>query len=208
MLSFESSDVAQVGGLGTAVANLSKGVAQSTEVSVFMPSHGRHNDVRFREKLGLNEVSGFKAEGARKGVDGNLYPYKIGMERGDFQGVRYFLAKGLDRNTSRWLDDWQIYDDGDLTYEKMSLFARAMRGYLRFILERSPKKRPDIIHAHDWHMVPAAVVLKQTLTERRMDVPLVFSIHLLGGKGLPWHYVYEDWCGLKDALNDVSSDGT
>ena len=90
MLSFESSDVAQVGGLGPAVANLSKALAKSAEVSVFMPGHGRHNDARLREKLGLNEIPGFAAEGARNGVAGNLYPYKIAMESGEYQGVNYY----------------------------------------------------------------------------------------------------------------------
>ncbi|MDA4118714.1 MAG: glycogen/starch synthase, partial [Thaumarchaeota archaeon] len=42
MLSFESSDVAQVGGLGPAVANLAKALSEEYSVSIFMPSHGRH----------------------------------------------------------------------------------------------------------------------------------------------------------------------
>ena len=40
-----------------------------------------------------------------------------------------------------------------------------------------------------------------------MDVPLVFSIHLLSSKGLPWHYISEDWCGVKDGLHYVRTDG-
>ncbi len=205
-LSFESSDVAQVGGLGAAVATLSKALAKDLEVSLFMPSHGRHFDVRFREKLGLGEVRGFVSKGARKGVDGNLYPYTIGMEGGRFQGLRYFLAKGLDQSTSRWLDDWQIYD-GELSYQKMSLFARAMRGYVDFLLREDPERIPDIVHANDWHVIPAAVSVKQALLEKRMNIPLVFTIHLLNDKGLPWHYMSEDWCGIKDGPHFVNIGG-
>ncbi len=206
MLSFESSDVAQLGGLGSAVASLAKALAKDLEVCLFMPSHGRHNDVRLREKLGLNALQGFVCDGARRGVDGSLYPYSIGMEEGHFEGIRYFLVKGLDQSTSRWLDDQQIYD-GELTYQKMSLFARGVKDYLRFVLREHPERRPDVVHANDWHSVPAAVALKQVFVEESINVPLVFTIHLLSYKGLPWHYVSEDWCGIKDESHYVTVDG-
>lgn len=206
MLSFESSDVAQLGGLGSAVASLAKGPGQDLDVCLFMPSHGRHDDARLRERLGLKEVLGFVSRGGRRGVDGNVYPYLIGMEEGRFEGVRYFLAKGLDQSTSRWLDDPRIYD-GELTYQKMSLFARAAKEYLLFILKESPESRPDVVHANDWHSIPAAVALKQAFVERRISVPLVFTIHLLSDKGSPWHYISEDWCGIKDERHCVSLDG-
>jgi starch synthase len=207
MLSFESSDVAQLGGLGSAVAGLAKALAQELDVCVFMPSHGRHNDARLREKLGLKEVKGFVSQGGRIGADGNVYPYLIGMEEGHCGGVRYFLAKGLDRSTSRWLDDPRIYD-GELTYQKASLFARAAQGYLHFILKGTPESRPDVVHANDWHSIPAAVALKQAFMERRISVPLVFTIHLLSDAGSPWHYISEDWCGIKDEQHCVSLNGS
>ena len=207
MLSFESSDVAQLGGLGSAVASLAKALAEDLNVCVFMPSHGRHNDVRLRESLGLKAVPRFVSQGRRVGVDGNPYPYRIGMEEGLFEGVRYFLAKGLDQNTSRWLDDRQIYD-GELTYQKMSLFARAMKEYLRFLLKEAPASRPEVVHANDWHSIPAAVALKQEFTERRISVPLILTIHLLSDKGLPWHYISEAWCGIRDELHYVHLNGS
>jgi len=206
MLSFESSDVAQLGGLGSAVASLAKALAKDHEVCLFMPSHGRHNDVRLREKLGLNVLQGFVSNGARRGVDGSLYPYLIGMEEGHFEGIRYFLVKGMDQGTSRWLDDQQIYD-GELTYQKMSLFTRGMKEYLRFVLREHPERRPDVVHANDWHSIPAAVALKQVFVEESINVPLVFTIHLLSYKGLPWHYVSENWCGIRDEPHYVTVDG-
>jgi len=206
MLSFESSEVAQLGGLGSAVASLSKALAKDHEVSLFMPSHGRHNDVRLKEKLGLSALQGFVCDGARRGVDGSLHPYKIGMEEGHFEGVRYFLAKGLDTSTSQWLDHRQIYD-GELTYQKISLFARAMKGYLDFIMRERPETRPDVVHANDWHSIPAAVALKQVFTEESVNVPLVLTIHLLSRRGIPWHYVSENWCGIRDEPQYVTVDG-
>jgi starch synthase len=206
MLSFESSDVAQLGGLGSAVSSLAKAMAKDLGVCMFMPSHGRHHDARLREKLALKEVRRFMSQGERRGVDGSVYPYRIGMEEGHFEGIQYFLSKGLDQSTSQWLDHEQIYD-GELTYQKMSLFARAMKEYLDFILREHPERRPDIVHANDWHSVPAAVALKQLLMERSISVPLIFEIHLLSQKGLPWHYVSEDWCGIKDEPHHVNING-
>src|SRR5713226_8229718 len=82
MLSFESSDVAQLGGLGSAVSSLAKALARDLGVCIFMPSHGRHHDVRLREKLALEELRGFMSQGGRRGADGSIYPYRIGMEEG------------------------------------------------------------------------------------------------------------------------------
>jgi starch synthase len=206
MLSFESSDVAQLGGLGSAVASLAKALSKDIEVCLFMPSHGRQKDERLREKLRLKELEGFVCDGTRQGLDGTLYPYMIGMEEGNFEGVKYFLVKGLDQSSSKWLDDPQIYD-GELTYQKMSLFARAIKEQAGFILREHPEMRPNIIHANDWHSVPAAVALRQAFVEKNIDVPLVFSVHLLSYKGLPWHYASEEWCGIKDEPHFVTIDG-
>ena len=205
MLSFESSHVAQAGGLGPAVTNLARGMAKRSDVSLFMPGHGRHNDPTIRKRLGLKEVVGFVGSGARRGTDGNPYPYRIGLEEGGIEGIRYVLAKGLDQATSRWLDERQVYGD-DLTYEKMSLFSRAMKAYAEFIL-KGDVKPPDIIHAHDWNVVPAAVALRQAFMEEQVRIPLVYTIHLLGYKGFPWHYVSEDWCGIRDEAQDLHLDG-
>jgi starch synthase len=204
MLSFESSDVAQVGGLGPAVANLSRALATELEVTVVMPSHGKHEDPKVKEKLDLHEIAGSRIRGARKGVDGNLYPYDIGLESGSFRGVRYVLAKGLDDQTRGWLDNPQIYD-GEVTYQKMALFARAVEGHLDYIINNRQEQTPNVIHAHDWHVVPAAVSARQRLSYGRTSVPLVYTVHLLSGKGLPWHYISEDWCGVKDERHYVDT---
>ncbi len=150
-------------------------------------------DPSIRRKLSLEEFEGFRSEGARRGTDGKPYPYKIGLSRGRFEGVRYFLARGLDDETSRWLDASEIYGE-DLTYEKMCLFARVMRQFA----ERVDGTRPDFIHAHDWNVIPAAVSMRQAFSERGAQVPLVYTIHLLGHKTFDWHYISEEWCGVRD----------
>ncbi|MDA4118713.1 MAG: glycosyltransferase, partial [Thaumarchaeota archaeon] len=158
-----------------------------------------------RQKLRLEQVPGFISQGARRGVNGSLYPYQIGLEHGSLEGVEYFLAKGLDQSTSRWLDDRQIYD-GELTYQKMSLFARAMRDYVDFVGKNSGKS-PYVIHANDWNVIPAAVAAKQAFKERMTSVPLVFTVHLLGYKSFDWHFISQDWCGIRDETQNLGLEG-
>jgi len=209
MFSHECAGLAQAGGLGEAVAGLSKTLATDSklDVSVFLPSHGRHLDPRIRELYGLQDLSTFIAQGHRTGVNGLWYNYLAGMEKGSRNGVNYFLAKGLDSATIKWLDDPIIYDH-DTTFEKMSLFARTLGTYTEYLISMGRiKELPDLIHAHDWHMVPAGVLVKQRIQERGVVVPLVFTVHLLSGVALPWHYASEDWCGIRDVSYPLRTGG-
>src|SRR5467141_3461337 len=200
MFSLECAGLAQAGGLGEAVAGLSKTLALDSklDVSVFLPSHGRHLDPSIRESYGFQGLATFIAQGHRTGVNGLWYNYLAGMENGSRDGVNYFLAKGLDSATSKWLDDPVIYDH-EATFEKMSLLARTVGSYADYLISIGrARELPDLIHAHDWHMVPAGVLVKQRLAERGIAVPLVLTVHLLSGVILPWHYASEEWCGIRD----------
>jgi len=205
MFSLECAGLAQAGGLGEAVAGLSKTLALDSklDVSVFLPSHGRHLDARIREAYGLHDLSTFIAKGHRIGVNGSWYNYLAGLEKGSRDGVSYFLAKGLDSATSKWLDDPIIYDH-ETTFEKMSLLARTLGSYTEYLISMGrTKELPDLVHAHDWHMVPAGTLVRQRLQERGVVVPLVFTVHLLSAVTLPWHYASEDWCGIRDAQSSL-----
>src|SRR5712692_3172441 len=177
------------------------------DVSVFLPSHGRHLDLRIRESYGLHDLSTFIAQGHRTGVNGLSYDYIAGIENGSRDGVKYFLAKGLDSATSKRLDVPIIYDH-DTTFEKMSLLARTLGSYTDYLISMGrTRELPDLIHAHDWHMVPAGVVVKQCLQGRGVVVPLVFTVHLLSGVTLPWHYASEEWCGIRDIPYSLRTNG-
>lgn len=198
MLSFECAGIAHAGGLGEAVANLARVMVQDfgLKVTVLMPSHGRQTDLR--EAYGLRELEGFRVDGYRLGQDGHAYPYSIGMEEGFRAEVRYLLIKGLDDATRRWLDNWTIYNS-DLTFEKMALSARGTRGYAEYLLSaRKFDEIPQLVHVNDWHMVPSGLTVKQVLEEKRIVIPLIFTVHLLSRVSLPWHYISEAWCGIKD----------
>ncbi|OLB70803.1 hypothetical protein AUI06_05500 [archaeon 13_2_20CM_2_52_21] len=209
MFSHECAGIAQAGGLGEAVAGLSKTLALDSklDVSVFLPSHGRHLDPGIREAYGLQDLPTFIAQGYRRGSNGLWYNYLAGMEKGSREGVNYFLAKGLDSATGKWLDDPVIYDH-EATFEKMSLLARTLESYVEYLIAMGRERElPGLIHAHDWHMVPAGVLVKQRLRERGVVVPLVFTVHLLSGVALSWHYASEDWCGIRDAPYSLRTNG-
>ncbi|HEX9429677.1 MAG TPA: glycogen/starch synthase [Candidatus Bathyarchaeia archaeon] len=205
MLSYECAGLAQAGGLGEAVAGLARTLARDSkiEVTVFLPSHGRQLDQDLRTAYSLKDQTTFIANGYRTGTDRVHYHYLAGVERGYRDSVHYVLVKGLDGRTSRWLDDRTLYDR-DVMFEKMSLFARTVKTYSDYLLATGSRSDlPDLIHAHDWHMIPAGVALKQSLEENRVTVPLVFTIHLLGRVSLPWHYGSEAWCGIQDLQHDA-----
>lgn len=207
MLSFECQGLASVGGLGVAVYNLAHTLARNYQVSVFMPSHGKHLDPTIRVKYNLSEVADYLAEGYRVGEDRNVYPYRIGLEHGTIDNVDYYLFKRADSATSRWLDNPIIYDQ-DVTFEKMSLFARGVRAYVdQLCVNGALDKLPHVIHIHDWHTVPAGISIKQDLEERRYFCPTIFTIHLLSLQRASWHYMCEEWSQIKDESHFIWLNG-
>jgi starch synthase len=207
MLSYECAGIAQAGGLGEAVSGLARTLATdyNLKVTVLLPSHGRHLDPGLRESYQLKEENRFIAQGYRIGTNGVHYGFLSGIENGNSGGVEFVLVKGLDAVTSHWLDDPVLYAH-DLTFEKMALFARTVKLYSEFLWSmRRENELPDLIHANDWHMVPAGVAVKQNLQERGLAIPLVFTVHLLSYVSLPWHYASEEWCGIKDSQHQIRS---
>ena len=197
MISVELANVATVGGLGNAVYNMAKSLAEKgIEVTVIMPSHGRHLNDYYRSTLKLRELS-LTSYGDRIGMDGKRYPYALGFEEGRLDGFNVILVKGLDYNTGRLIDSWNVYDN---IMEKSSLLARGVQAYSVFSI---PSNIPSIIHAHDWHAVIAGVLAKQTFEVRKIVIPLVYTIHLLNKVGVPWHYASDDWSGISNCPHYV-----
>jgi len=196
LLTFELDGLARVGGLGRAVRMFAKALSRrGLDVTVFIPSHGRHLSEGYRRVCSLRSVDGFSVRGFRRGIDGNLYPYYLGAEEGFVDGVRFIIFKGLDYETGRFLDSWNIYEN---LPEKVCLYTRALRHWIEFTNEL-----PDIIHSNDWTSGLAGVLLRMYLEKRSYRVPHLHSIHLLSSPSFPWHYASEDWCGLPNILHKV-----
>lgn len=71
------------------------------------------------------------------------------------------------------------------------------------------KKRVDLIHAHDWHFIPAAVTLKKAL-----DIPFVYSVesledHRSHGANSPFNMAIKsiEWLGMYEASRLVVKSG-
>ncbi|AAL64907.1 glycogen/starch synthase [Pyrobaculum aerophilum] len=183
IITFEYGGLVKVGGLGEAVRQYAVGLAsRGYDVTVLMPSHGRHLDPH--RGFDLYPLD-FKACGNRLGQDGRAYPYCIGAEITFQNGVKIVMFKGLDYATGHVFDRWGVYE---YTEEKAALFARAVVAFAeRFGL-------PDLIHINDWPTVLAGVALKDLGERRGLAIPTLFTIHLSWDYSFPWHYA--EWSGL------------
>ncbi len=196
LLTFELDSFARVGGLGRAVSLFAKVLSKKGfNVLVFIPSHGRHLSEKYRRKYSLKVIEGFVVRGFRRGIDGNLYPYYIGAEEGFVDNVRFIMFKGLDYETGRFLDSWNIYEN---LPEKVCLYTRALKHWIEFT-----KELPDIIHSNDWTSGLAGVLLRIYLEKIGYRVPHVHSIHLISSPSFPWHYASEEWCGILNTPHKV-----
>ena len=187
LLTFEYAGLVKVGGLGEAVRQYASALAKGGyDVTVLMPSHGRHLDPN--RGFPLSQLD-FRACGERRGLDGRTYPYCLGAEVTSVDGVKVVMFKGLDTATGLVFDRWYPYENVE---EKAALFARAAVAYAeRYGI-------PDLIHANDWHSGLAGVALRDYAERRGVAVPLVFTVHLSSGYSFPWHYASSEWAGLGD----------
>ena len=190
ILAMEYGGLVKVGGLGEAVRQYAVGLAaRGYDVTVLMPSHGRHLDPN--RGFDLYPLD-FRTCGERWGLDGKAYPYCLGAEITFQNGVKIVMFKGLDYATGHIFDRWGVYE---YTEEKAALMARAVVAFAeRFGL-------PDLIHINDWPTVPAGVALKDLGERRGLAIPTLFTIHLSWDYSFPWHYA--EWSGLADRPHPV-----
>jgi len=207
--SFECSGVAKVGGLAEAVFNMMNQLSKKGfDSTLFMPSHGVQADSCMAEKLKLEkskvEIRG-KVLGKRFLPYRGPFRYRIGVWRGKVEGVNVVLFGGLDERTARILDERVVYKTG-LIMDKALLLARGIKGYIENLSEFD-EQLPDILHAHDYHAVPAAVLAKQSFERLGHRVALVLTIHLLSKARVSWEYLDRRWCGIIDEKHPVYLDG-
>ncbi|WP_317896263.1 glycogen/starch synthase [Pyrofollis japonicus] len=191
-ITFEYPRIAKVGGLAEAVRSMVRGlVSRGYDVTVIMPSHGVH--LNPNRGFWLRALD-FEASGTRIGIDGSHYHYRIGAEEARLDGARIILFKGLDTSTGLVFDAPYPYDNAE---EKAALLTRAVTAFAE------QHGLPDLVHVHDWPTVLAGVALKDLGERKGLAIPLVYTIHLSGGKCFPWHYASEAWSGLQDRLHPV-----
>jgi starch synthase len=205
IFSFECAGIVKVGGLGEAVYNIAKHLAsRGFDITLFMPSHGVYTKRDVKEKLSLQKGS----IPIRGRVKENIFlpyrspfRYKIGIQTGSLDGFKVVLFCGLNDAASGILDDETVYRPG-LIEDKSLLLARGISGYVDNLHDMS-QNLPDVIHAHDYHAIPAAVLVKQKLEKYNRKAALVLTIHLLSGKKCSWNYIGENWCGIENKPHQV-----
>ena len=194
IITFEYSPIVKVGGLGEAVYQFSRALSkEGIDVTIIMPSHGRHLDLSIRSKYNFTPLN-FTACGERTGLDGKNYSYCIGAEEANINGIKIILFKGLDYYTGIIFDSWNVYSNVE---EKSALLTRSVK---IFAWHENP---PDLIHINDWHTVLSGIALRDELEKRGISVPLVYTIHLSGSPNFPWHYASDKWAGLDNNYHKI-----
>jgi starch synthase len=205
IFSFECAGVVKFGGLGEAVYNIAKHLARREfKVTLFTPSHGVHESAETEERLQLRDT-GLSIRGKAK--EGRFMPYRnpfrynIGALKGYLDGFNVIIFYGLDKRTSQVLDDPVVYRAEGIE-DKALLLTRGVLGFVEN-LDALGQAPADVIHAHDYHAVPAAVLVKQRLNDRNLHPALMLTVHLLSEKRVSWNYLGEDWCGIEDRPHPV-----
>jgi starch synthase len=205
VFSFECAGVVKFGGLGEAVYNIAKHLAKREfNVTLFIPSHGVHKRAETKEKLQLRDTDLTIRGKAREGSFmpyRNPLRYKIGTLKGFLDGFNVVVFYGFDKQTSQILDDPVVYR-AERIEDKAFLLARGVSGFIENLgaLGQAPA---DVLHAHDYHSVPAAVLAKQKLEDRDLHPATMLTVHLLSEKKVSWNYLGEDWCGIEDRPHRV-----
>ncbi|WP_457557597.1 glycosyltransferase family 4 protein [Candidatus Harpocratesius sp.] len=196
VFAFEFSGIAKVGGLGEVSANQCINLAKSPEINltVFLPSHGRHETMK--NSLSLHPIlrsngETYIASGSINQDYFNISPndvksnncsdedlFKVEFWKGEFKGVPVILLVGTNPLSDYILNCHEVYSAKTLN-AKLGLFALAMKEFMRFCINERPEDLPDIIHIHDHHPVAALFNCRQQLILSQRDVHTVITMHLL-----------------------------
>lgn len=176
-LSSEVAPFAKIGGLADVCGSLPKALAAlGHDVRVVMPAY------RPIEEFQATGQYGVRASSLTLNVPMGRGPVPAGVFEATLPGSSvpvYFIAE---RNLfgSR---DWH-YGYPDDPY-RFAFFSRAALDLAIAALDW----RPDVVHAHDWHVAPAVTWLATAgqLDRRYAHIPTVFTIHNLMHQGTaPW----------------------
>ncbi len=166
MVAAEVAPLAKVGGLGDVLGALPRALAeQGVEVAVAMPCYrGVRDQVPVRERAVLSVPVGGEA------IPGTVFQARLpGSEV-----PLYLLAHDpyFDRNA--------IYGEGGGDYpDSLERFTFLCRGSLALL--DALDRRPQVVHAHDWHTALILSYLRSGL--RPPDVRSMLTIHNLAHQG-------------------------
>ncbi len=176
-LSSEVAPFAKIGGLADVCGSLPKALAAlGHDVRVVMPAY------RAIEEFQATGQFGVKANPLTLNVPLGKGPIPAGVFEATLPGTSvpvYFVAErnlfgGRDWHYGYWDDAYR--------------FAFLSRAALDLVIA-ALGWRPDVVHAHDWHLAPAVTWLATAgqLDHRYANLPTVYTIHNLMHQGnAPW----------------------
>jgi len=196
IFSFEYAGVIKVGGLGEVPANQAKYLSDQFNITVFMPSHGKIEDLKNKytlEKLPITCVGTINP--TLLGITEREANYNISFYKFKKDNVEIILLSGDNSFTSHFLDDNTVYNPNTIM-GKIALFSLGIRCLVRYFIENDKKFLPDIVHLHDYHAVLPFFGLKQVLNKNGLKVGSILTIHLLTKPR--FEYDFYRICGIDD----------
>ncbi len=161
--SAEAAPYAKVGGLADVVGSLPQALAAlGHEVAVALPLYGAID----RAKWDVDA-----APSRSLGVRFAAKDHEVTVREVDGTGARVLF---VDEPT--YLRRPKIYGEAD-DPKRFAFFCRA-------VAEIAAVRRPDVVHAHDWHTALVPELLKQGYADRLPETASVFTIHNLAYQGV------------------------
>ena len=216
VFAFEFAGIAKVGGLGEVSANQCLNLAPSPDLNltVFLPSHGRHKTMKNRLHLHpIKNSTGktfiacetinreyFELEFEKAGIPQEDNKVELEFWKGDFKQVPIILVVGKNPLADFILNNEEIYGMTTLN-AKLALFAIAMKKFIQFSIEEFPSQLPDIIHVHDHHPLPALLNCIQQLNLREKTTHTIITMHLLTWPRRDLQFYWE--CGLNNEKMNI-----
>jgi len=179
IFSFEYAGVAKVGGLGEVPANQAKYLSEQFKITVFMPSHGKVEDLKSKytmERLPFTCVGTINP--TLFGIMEEETSYNISFYKFKKENVEIILLSGDNSFTSKFLDDKTVYNPNTIM-GKIALFSLGIRCLVSYFIESKRNNLPKIVHLHDYHAVLPFFGMKQVLARNGLEVASILTIHLM-----------------------------
>ena len=179
IFSFEYAGVAKVGGLGEVPANQAKYLSEQFKITVFMPSHGKVEDLKSKytmERLPFTCVGTINP--TLFGIMEEETSYNISFYKFKKENVEIILLSGDNSFTSKFLDDKTVYNPNTIM-GKIALFSLGIRCLVSYFIESKRNHLPKIVHLHDYHAVLPFFGMKQVLARNGLEVASILTIHLM-----------------------------
>ena len=205
IFTFEFAGVMKVGGLGEVPANQAKHLAESYDITVFMPAHGQIEKISQKERIEKLPIS-YRGEinSDKFGLEESNEIFDISFFKYEKENISIILISGNNSFTSKFLDDPTVYNP-DTIKGKVGFFSLGMKFLVDHFLHKYPELLPNIIHLHDYHVVFPYFSIKQLMENHDIFIPSIITIHLLTYPRIEKKF-YKAW-GIDDTPIRVKLEG-